>query len=173
MRASCRKRWPRSSRRRRLPDELIAVDDGSSDESAGLIAQWARTAPFAVTLVRQANAGAHVALNRGMAIARGEIVALMNSDDAYAPGRLARSGRCARCRPCARIFRREVGRRRGSACAHRLRAGACGPNRRAAPPAEPVVRADPSQRGRVDRQPRLSPQAPGRRRRIRGAARMP
>jgi glycosyltransferase involved in cell wall biosynthesis/tetratricopeptide (TPR) repeat protein len=72
------------------PDELIAVDDGSSDESAALIASWARSAPFAVTLVRQANAGAHVALNRGMAIARGEIIALMNSDDAFAPGRLAR-----------------------------------------------------------------------------------
>jgi GT2 family glycosyltransferase len=74
----------------RLPDELVAIDDGSSDDSAALIASWARSAPFPVTLVRQANAGAHAALNRGMAIARGDVVALMNSDDAFAPERVAR-----------------------------------------------------------------------------------
>ena len=73
----------------RLPDELVAVDDGSSDDSAAVIAEWARSAPFAVTLVRQPNAGAHVALNRGMAIARAGVIALMNSDDAYAPERVA------------------------------------------------------------------------------------
>ena len=72
-----------------LPDELIAIDDGSSDESAAIVEAWARNAPFPVTLVRQRNAGAHVALNRGLALARGDTIALLNSDDAYAPSRLA------------------------------------------------------------------------------------
>jgi len=76
----------------RLPDELVAVDDGSTDDSVATIRAFARAAPFAVTLVRQANAGAHVALNRGMAMARGDLLALMNSDDAYAPERLSRLG---------------------------------------------------------------------------------
>jgi GT2 family glycosyltransferase len=71
-----------------LPFELVAVDDGSRDDSARIIATFAATAPFPVTLVIQENAGAHIALNRGMALARGPIIALINSDDAYAPRRL-------------------------------------------------------------------------------------
>jgi glycosyltransferase involved in cell wall biosynthesis len=73
-----------------LPAELVAVDDGSGDGSAGIIAAFAETAPFPVTLATQANAGAHVALNRGLALATGDTIALLNSDDAYAPQRLER-----------------------------------------------------------------------------------
>jgi glycosyltransferase involved in cell wall biosynthesis len=71
------------------PAELVAVDDGSYDDSAQIIAAFARTAAFPVTLARQANAGAHEALNRGMALAREATVALINSDDVFAPSRLA------------------------------------------------------------------------------------
>ena len=77
------------ARQTRQPDELVAVDDGSSDDSASIVQAWAREAPFAVTLVRQRNAGAHAALNRGLVLARGEVITLLNSDDAYAPARLA------------------------------------------------------------------------------------
>jgi glycosyltransferase involved in cell wall biosynthesis len=72
------------------PCELVAVDDGSSDGSAAVIERFARAAPFPVTLVRQRNRGAHVALNRGLALARGRTVALLNSDDEFHPQRLER-----------------------------------------------------------------------------------
>ena len=74
----------------RPPLEVVAVDDGSRDGGAGLIEAWAREAPFPVTVARQSNRGAHVALNRGLALARGSVVALLNSDDAFHPRRLER-----------------------------------------------------------------------------------
>ena len=72
------------------PRELIVVDDGSSDGGAEIVTEFAGRASFPVTLVSQANAGADTALNRGMAVARGDIVALINSDDAFHAERLER-----------------------------------------------------------------------------------
>jgi len=74
----------------RLPAELVAVDDGSSDDGAERIARFAASAPFPVTLARQRNRGAHVAINRGIALARAGTIALANSDDVYRPRRLER-----------------------------------------------------------------------------------
>jgi tetratricopeptide (TPR) repeat protein len=76
----------------RAPGELVLVDDGSQDESVASVLAFARSAAMPVVLARQANAGAHVALNRGLALARGELIALANSDDTFAPERLARLG---------------------------------------------------------------------------------
>ncbi|MDQ6620023.1 MAG: glycoside hydrolase family 99-like domain-containing protein [Pseudomonadota bacterium] len=72
------------------PLEVIVVDDGSKDDSGSIIEAFAQTAPWPVTLVRQPNAGAHIALNRGLMLARGDTIALVNSDDMFAPTRLAR-----------------------------------------------------------------------------------
>jgi glycosyltransferase involved in cell wall biosynthesis len=71
--------------------EIIVVDDGSRDATGALLDDYAarcRTHPL--TVVHQANAGAHEAINHGLALARGDIVAIINSDDLYAPLRLER-----------------------------------------------------------------------------------
>src|SRR5262249_37380303 len=41
-----------------------------------------------VSVLRQTNQGAHAALNRGLAVARGEWLTILNSDDYYYPSRL-------------------------------------------------------------------------------------
>jgi hypothetical protein len=64
------------------------VDDGSTDESRAVL-RTLRDPRVRVEL--QENAGAHAAINRGLALARGELLAILNSDDRFAPERLARA----------------------------------------------------------------------------------
>ena len=66
--------------------EVIVVDDGSTDESRAVLR--ALRDPR-LTVVEQANAGAHAALNAGIARAAAPLVAILNSDDLYQPERLA------------------------------------------------------------------------------------
>lgn len=67
--------------------ELIVVDDGSVDRTLQVIGTF--TDPR-MSYHPQENAGAHVAINRGLALARGEYLAILNSDDVYVPQRLER-----------------------------------------------------------------------------------
>ena len=71
--------------------ELIIVDDGSMDDSPGIIRERLRNAPLARTLfIEQENQGAHAAIMRGLSHAEGDYLAILNSDDAFLPGRFAR-----------------------------------------------------------------------------------
>ena len=68
--------------------ELIVVDDGSKDNSLEVLA--AVQDPRLV-VVAQENRGAHAAINRGLQMASGEYLAILNSDDAYHPRRLEKA----------------------------------------------------------------------------------
>lgn len=65
--------------------ELIIIDDGSSDSSAEIINSYADTR---VISVFQENEGAHAALNRGLKMATGDYLTILNSDDSYHQDRL-------------------------------------------------------------------------------------
>ncbi|MGB5708918.1 MAG: glycosyltransferase [Arenicellales bacterium] len=67
------------------PAEVIVVDDGSDDNT---IERVARDFPEAVVLT-QTNQGVSSARNRGIRIATGEWIALLDSDDEWLPGKLA------------------------------------------------------------------------------------
>jgi hypothetical protein len=76
-----------SVRAQRLDDwECIVVDDGSTDDSAANVDRFiAATGDHRIRLVRQSNAGLASARNAGIEVARGDVIAPLDSDDVLHP----------------------------------------------------------------------------------------
>jgi len=67
--------------------ESIVVDDGSTDDTARVLEEYAGDPR--VRVVRQRNAGQTVAKNRGLAEARGEFIAFCDADDTWRRDKLS------------------------------------------------------------------------------------
>lgn len=70
------------------PCDIVLIDDGSQDGGFAVAEKLLRGIADAQVL-RQDNCGAPATLNRAIELCRGEFVAVLNSDDRFAPGKLA------------------------------------------------------------------------------------
>ena len=66
--------------------EIVVVDDGSIDDTQERLRKFGD----AIRYLRKANGGQASAFNFGFAHARGEVVALLDADDVWLPGKLSR-----------------------------------------------------------------------------------
>ena len=67
--------------------ELIIIDDGSTDKSAGVVQSFKDDR---IRLIRlEHKRGANIARNEGIGAARAELIAFLDSDDRYLPNKLA------------------------------------------------------------------------------------
>ena len=83
--------------------ELIVVDDGSTDDTPELLAAYGEK----ITIIREPNRGVSAARNRGIAAAKGELIAFLDSDDLWLPGKLAKQAAFFHARPEALICQTE------------------------------------------------------------------
>ncbi|EJN07661.1 glycosyl transferase [Bradyrhizobium sp. YR681] len=66
------------------PDEVIVIDDGSTDGTRGILDRFGDR----VIVLTQANSGQAVAVNKGLAMARGELIGFCDADDLWTPRKL-------------------------------------------------------------------------------------
>ncbi|HKY94115.1 MAG TPA: glycosyltransferase [Kiloniellales bacterium] len=70
-------------------DELIVVDDGSTDDTPERLIQLQKRWNGLLRVERQTNAGPGAARNRGIALASGDWIGFLDSDDELLPGAVA------------------------------------------------------------------------------------
>lgn len=65
--------------------EIIAVNDGSRDESAGILSDYSERYPDIIRIIEKENGGLSSARNAGIKAASGEYLAFIDSDDTISP----------------------------------------------------------------------------------------
>lgn len=83
--------------------ELIVIDDGSTDDTPQLLSAYGNR----LRVIRQANRGVSAARNSGIRSATGELIALLDSDDVWLPGKISTQVNFFASHPQARICQTE------------------------------------------------------------------
>jgi cellulose synthase/poly-beta-1,6-N-acetylglucosamine synthase-like glycosyltransferase len=79
----------------RPAEEIIVVDDGSTDGTAGIVRSFGGKVAF----IQQRNAGASVARNSGIEAAKSDWIAFLDADDEWLPRKLQRQSEHLRRKP--------------------------------------------------------------------------
>ncbi len=77
--------------------EYIVMDGGSTDETAAIVREYGSRIVF----VSKADRGQAHAINEGFGLAKGNVLAWLNSDDVFLPGAVGTAVRALRCNPDA------------------------------------------------------------------------
>lgn len=75
--------------------EYVVIDDGSTDETPAVLASYGDR----IRAIRQPNAGEQATVNAGVAMAKSDVVAVINADDPVRPGLLAAVARAFEADP--------------------------------------------------------------------------
>ena len=73
--------------------EALAIDDGSTDATPGVLEEYAQRHPGRFRWAQQANQGQAATLNRGFAMAEGTLLGYLSSDDVLLEGAISRLAR--------------------------------------------------------------------------------
>ena len=71
------------------PQEVLVIDDASSDNTVSIIEHYARTSSLNIRVIQQSvNGGPSVARNAAWSVATGEFIAFLDADDQWHPQKL-------------------------------------------------------------------------------------
>jgi glycosyltransferase involved in cell wall biosynthesis len=85
------------------PIEIVIVDDGSTDDTAAVADELARSSPETIVVIHQPNGGPGAARQRGLERARGSFIQFLDSDDLLLPGKFTAQVGALRRQPDCQI----------------------------------------------------------------------
>lgn len=94
------------SGQQRKPEEVVVVDDGSTDDTLAIARDWGKAQPFQVTLLQnryprdsESSPGPAGCRTTGLEQASADLIALLDHDDLMLPTHLQKTEQALRCHP--------------------------------------------------------------------------